>query len=138
MFKPMRRVVSGDGDFGEKFANQVMGKLLKAWAEGDGQSLARPDHCGGALLFVCRDEAEAMVKGGVRFTTPTENLPGSMRDHIRVECRDFVRVKKGVTYGLCDRCCGFEIAIRKRLAEFAKKAAEKKPKGGSRRGSFDE
>lgn len=130
--------MSGDGGGSERRepgpAAGPLAGLLAAWGAGAGRSLERQTHCGGAYLFVSREEADAMVKGGVTFEWDPDRLPGTGRDHIRVRCTGEVRVDKGTVYGLCSRCCGYESAIRQRLRSQRDINEKTKPKRARRDG----
>lgn len=114
--------------------------ILEAWQAGSeagaaGFRLPRPDHCGGAYLFMTRKEAMKADAGGVKFETDPEQLPEEGRHGIRVRCKGEIAIgKNGTRYGLCNRCSGYEMGIRKRMREQAAKAKE--PTRRSRRDQF--
>lgn len=120
-----------------KAAQWAMTKLLEAWAAGEGQTLPRQTHCGGAFLYVSKDEATAFEQRRVRFEPyAVERLPVTGRDGIRVVCVDNVVVHKGVIFGLCSRCAAFEKEVREGLAGLRKTREATQP-NGPRRGDFD-
>lgn len=101
------------------------------------ERMSRQSHCGGASLFVSREEASVMTQGGgVRFVA-NEFAPEEGRGHMRVACNDEVMVKNGVSYALCSRCCGSELAIRTRLREQKRQSSSGERRPSSRRGDFD-
>ena len=119
---------------------RIVGKLLQAWEAGASAppgSLGRQMHCGGALLSVTRDEAHAMLQGGVSFEPHPRQLPAEGRESIRVRCSDDVVTKNGYAYALCSRCAGYEMAMRhRRKQELDANKGQRRP--GASRGSYDE
>ena len=140
--------------------NVNLGRLLVAWEAGASkspeevaQAFEALSMCGGASLFMTRAEAAAGEKGGIRFDGDPERLiPADGRGHVRVRCRDRVMTKalsepvpdsdavrrRVVTYGLCSRCAGYELAIRTRLRRAAEEAEQNARLGGRKRGFREE
>jgi hypothetical protein len=117
------------------------------------------DQCGGALLFVTRDQAVGMARSGkYRWVLDPERIPEEGAHSWRIACRNdvLIRVRTAdlppdateeqkanapkyvVKHGLCSACSGMEIAMRKYLQNEQKKAEEQSRPGGGRRRSFKE
>lgn len=140
--------------------NAKLGGLLSDWeagatktAEEIAQAFETLDVCGGALLYLTRAEAKKIEESGAGFDTdPYRSIPEDGRGNVRVRCRARVSVKtfseeipesdqrrtRTVRYGLCDRCGGWEYAIRKRLRDAAKEAEQAAKTGPRRRGFREE
>src|SRR5690606_10374906 len=114
--------------------------------------------CGGGLLYVTREQAQRMAEKGFRWQIDPDRMPAEGRHSWRVACggevmsvvrtadlpssatpEDRARAPKyRVTYGLCSRCNGYELAIRKKLREEQQQAAEAARGQGGRRRAFRE
>ena len=144
----------------DKPVNASMAKLMAAWTEGAGKSpeeiskaFEPLEVCGGALLYLNRAEAERIEQSGAGFDRdPVTVIPPDGRASVRVRCSRPIMVKRVaedipgsdqkwvriVKYGLCERCSGWEMAIRKRLRDEAKKAEEQAKTGTRKRGFREE
>lgn len=136
-----------------------LGRLLEAWdagatktAEEIGRAFEMLDVCGGAYLYITREAAEVMEKNGIQFDSDWgQTIPLEGRGGIRVRCRGSLMTKviseeipgseqrhsRTVKYGLCPRCSGWELAVRKKMRQDAK-LAEQAAKSGPRKRGFRE
>lgn len=139
--------------------NASLVQLLAAWTSGKEktpeeirQAFETLEVCGGANLFLTRKEADKIQESGAKFDgDPHHTIPAEGRGCVRLRCKGQIMTKtiseeipgseqkytRTVKYGLCSRCSGWELAIRKRLRDEATKA-EQEAKTGTRRRGFRE
>ncbi len=143
-----------------KPGNVAMGNLLAAWNSGKqktteeiGKAFETLDVCGGAYLFLTRQQAGTLEAGGLHFDAdPHRTIPIEGRGPVRVRCRQPIaikvildemdpgdgsppKVRRGeMKLGLCDRCETLETGVRKRARVAAKEAAQKASTGTRKRG----
>ena len=136
-------------------SGESMRTLLAGLAPSDVPPRPPPATCGGALLYVTRETAIQLAERGLRWERDPRHMPREGRHPWRVACSDEVLTvartadlpddatpeqrasapKYHVTYGLCTRCCGHELRMRRRLRELAEQQAEESKYGrGGRRG----
>lgn len=121
--------------------------LLAAWAAGqkaalDGTPFPRPNHCGGANLFLSRVEAMGEMREGTRFDSDPHEMPDDGRVMIRVRCKaqalTYTRENREIRHAICGECAGREAKNRKHLAAVVAAAAEPTTRTRRRRADFDE
>lgn len=120
--------------------------LLQAWAAGAKAGpggFPRPSMCGGALMFVTRDEAMQLgamtAPGAIRWNEDPQYMPNDGQRHSwRVRCRGEITTNKhGYMSALCPWCEGTEKAMRAKMRQRRDEAVlSSRGPTGSRRGGF--
>lgn len=80
---------------------------MRTWDE-TAVPVDRPRWCGGAAVYVTRDEYREMERLGWRFVTRSADVPHDRRDFARVSCTDEVMTRGDYLYGVCSKCAALE------------------------------
>lgn len=99
-----------------------IGRIMVTLAGAKLPTVPRPDHCGGASLFLSRKEA--LERSTLHFDAdPRQVLPETGRGSIRLRCNGSVSRKGGTYAALCSTCLERERENRDYLAGKAQEAA---------------
>ncbi len=97
-----------------------MKDLMRVFAPG-GMGGPRFNRCCGALLRVSLPDYRELERGGVRWETPTRDIPASGTTAARVRCdQDEVRLERGglnYGFGLCSSCMEMESRQRQAMGD---------------------